>query len=153
LAANHSSAEVAFTLVYIREAHANDEWPSPSSRHQPQEKVIDIPSHNSIKERIDVARRMKEEMEVDANVEVLVDNMDDEFNKEFAAWPIRYFIAKDGKLLHKSDNSVENDLFDVVSIQNFFRGLGFTRVYVPKSWLSPQRRNPTPGSNPILLCS
>ena len=94
--------------------------------------MIDIPSHNNIEERIDVARRMKEEMEIDSNVEVLVDNMDDEFNKEFAAWPIRYFIAKDGKLLHKSDNSVENDLFDVVSIQNFFRGLGFTRVYVPK---------------------
>jgi len=94
--------------------------------------VIDIPSHNTIEERIAVAKKLKEEMEIDSNVEVLVDNMENEFNKEFAAWPIRYFIAKDGKLLHKSDNSIENDLFDQDSIQNFFRGLGFVRVNVTK---------------------
>ena len=74
-------------------------------------------------DRIALTWRMTGEMGIDSKVEVLVDNMEDEFNKEFAAWPIRYFIAKDGKLLHKSDNSVENDLFDVVSIQNFFRFL------------------------------
>jgi len=140
LASNYSSAEVAFTLVYIREAHANDEWPSPSSRDQPQGKVIDIPSHNNIEERIEVASRMKEEMEIDSNIEVLVDNMEDEFNKEFAAWPIRYFIAKDGKLLHKSDNSIENDVFDQDSIQNFFRGLGFVRVHVPKLVQPPEEK-------------
>ena len=32
---------------------------------------------------------MKEEMEIDSKVEVLVDGMEDAFNKEFAAWPIR----------------------------------------------------------------
>jgi len=94
--------------------------------------VIDIPSHNTIEERIAVAEKMKEEMGIDSSVEVLVDNMEDEFNKEFAAWPIRYFIAKDGKLLHKSDNSIDNDLFDQDSIQNFFSGLGFVRVHIPK---------------------
>ena len=94
--------------------------------------MIDIPSHNTIEERIAVAKKMKEEMGIDSNVEVLVDNMEDEFNKEFAAWPIRYFIAKDGKLLHKSNNSIENDLFDQDSIQNFFKGHGFVRVHLPK---------------------
>ena len=83
---------------------------------------------------------MKEEMEIDSNIEVLVDNMEDEFNKEFAAWPIRYFIAKDGKLLHKSDNSIENDVFDQDSIQNFFRGLGFVRVHVPKLVQPPEEK-------------
>ena len=116
--------------------------------------VIDIPSHNNIEERIEVARKMKEEMEIDSNIEVLVDNMEDEFNKEFAAWPIRYFIAKDGKLLHKSDNSIENDIFDRNSIQNFFRGLGFVpeRIQVPKArlwpwpklWLWPYDYDPQP---------
>ena len=42
--------------------------------------MIDIPSHNNIEERIEVARKMKEEMEIDSNIEVLVDNMEDEFN-------------------------------------------------------------------------
>ena len=94
--------------------------------------MIDIPSHNTIEERIAVAEKMREEMGIDSNVEVLVDNMEDEFNKEFAAWPIRYFIAKDGKLLHKSNNSIENDLFDQDSIQNFFRSYGFVPVHVPR---------------------
>ena len=78
--------------------------------------MIDIPSHNGIEERIDVARRMKEEMEIDSKVEVLVDDMDDAFNKEFAAWPIRYFIAKEGRLLYKSENSIKDSRFDQVSL-------------------------------------
>ena len=63
LASNYSSEEVVFTFVYIRsehyhlniiifrngfglktsctrEAHASDEWPSPSSRDQPEGKVL-----------------------------------------------------------------------------------------------------------------
>ena len=74
--------------------------------------MIDIPSHSSLEDRIEVARRMKEEMEIDSRVEVLVDGIEDSFNKEFAAWPIRYFIAKEGRLLHKTENSTDNDLFD-----------------------------------------
>jgi len=85
--------------------------------------VIDIPSHSSIEDRIDLARRMKEEMEIDSKVEMLVDNMEDHFNKDFAAWPIRYFIAKEGQLLHKSENRIDNALFDQDTIQNFFEGL------------------------------
>jgi len=152
LAASYSSEEVVFTFIYIREAHANDEWPNPSSSNQPEGKVIDIPSHSSLEERIEVARRMKEEMGFDSNVEVLVDGMEDTFNKEFAAWPIRYFIAKEGRLLHKTENSIDNDLFDEVSLQNFFRGFGFVRAHVPKViepsreecyvWVNPNYRGP-----------
>jgi len=94
--------------------------------------VIDIPSHSSLEDRIELASRMKEEMEIDLKVEVLVDNMEDAFNKEFAAWPIRYFIAKEGRLVHKTENSIDNDLFDQESIQNFFRGFGFVRAHIPK---------------------
>ena len=94
--------------------------------------MIDIPSHSSLEDRIKVARRMKEEMEIDSRVEVLVDSMEDAFNKEFAAWPIRYFIAKEGRLLHKTENSINNDLFDQLSLQNFFRGFGFVHAPVPK---------------------
>jgi len=171
LAASYTSEEVVFTFVYIREAHANDEWPSPSSRDQPEGKVIDIPSHSSLEGRIDVARRMKDEMKINSKVEVLVDNMEDTFNKEFAAWPIRYFIAKEGRLLHKTENSIDNDLFDEVSIQNFFRGFGFVRVHIPKViehsteegyvWMNPNYRPPErkvkrkmahPSSIGLLLC-
>ena len=48
------------------------------------------------------------------------------------AFPIRYFIAKEGRLVHKTENSIDNDLFDEVSLQNFFRGFGFVRAHVPK---------------------
>ena len=76
---------------------------------------------------------MKEEMEIDSRVEVLVDGIEDSFNKEFAAWPIRYFITKEGRLLHKTENSTDNDLFDQDSLQNFFRGFGFVPAHIPKS--------------------
>ena len=114
---------------------------------------------------------MKEEMEIDSRVEVLVDGIEDSFNKEFAAWPIRYFIAKEGRLLHKTENSIDNDLFDQDSLQNFFRGFGFVRAHVPNViepfkeegyvWLNPnyeggERRVRTkmahPSSIGLLLC-
>ena len=100
-----------------------------------------------------------------------MDGMEDAFNKEFAAWPIRYFIAKEGRLLHKTENSINNDLFDEVSLQNFFRGFGFVRVHVPKViepsgeecyvWENPHYRDPRraprtkmahPSSIGLLLC-
>jgi len=65
---------------------------------------------------MEVAGRMKEEMEIDSKVEVFMDDMDDAFNKEFAAWPIRYFIAKEGRLLYKSENSIKDSRFDQVSL-------------------------------------
>jgi hypothetical protein len=104
---------------------------SESLRRKNYVQVIEIPSHSSLEDRIKVARRLKEEMEIDSKVEVLVDGMEDAFNKEFAAWPIRYFIAKEGRLLHKTENSINNSLFDQVSIQNFFRGFGFVRPFQP----------------------
>ena len=62
-------------------------------------------------------------MEINPWVEILVDNMDDAFNKEFSAWPIRYFIAKEGRLLHKTENSIANRIFDQDTMQNFFKRL------------------------------
>ena len=47
--------------------------------------MIDIPRHSSLEDRIKVAWKMKEEMAIDSRVEVLVDGMEDAFNKEFAA--------------------------------------------------------------------
>jgi len=131
--------------------------------------VIDIPSHSSLEDRIKVASKMKEEMEINSKVEVLVDGMEDAFNKEFAAWPIRYFIAKEGRLLHKTENSINNDLFDELSLQNFFRGFGFVSAHVPKVaersgeecyiWVNPHYRGPRmvrkmahPSSVGLLLC-
>ena len=105
--------------------------------------MIDIPSHSSLEDRIELASRMKEEMEMDLKVEVLVDNMEDAFNKEFAAWPIRYFIAKEGRLLHKTENSIDKDLFDQESIQNFFRGFGFVRAHIPRVVEMSQERSYT----------
>ena len=89
--------------------------------------MIDLPSHSSLEDRLEAARRMKEEMGINSWVEILVDNMEDAFNKEFSAWPIRYFIAKEGRLLHKTENSIANSLFDQDTIQNFFKRLRLGR--------------------------
>jgi len=71
---------------------------------------------------------------------------------QIQAAAIRYFVAKEGRLLHKTENSIDNDLFDEVSLQNFFRGFGFVRAHVPKViepsreecyvWVNPNYRGP-----------
>jgi len=101
-----------------------DEWPSPSSRGTVGGEVINIPQHTALEERIAVASKMKEDMEIGCRV--VVDGMEDHFNKELAAWPIRYYIIKDQKILHQTGNGL-GPYFDEMSLQNFFKGFGFVK--------------------------
>ena len=42
--------------------------------------------------------------------------------------------------MHKTENSIDNDLFDQESIQNFFRGFGFVRAHIPRMVEMSQER-------------
>jgi len=86
----YSSSSLKFKLVYIQEAHATDTWPMPSSRYQPQGKVVNLTAHTCLEERIEAARKLVEEMEVKG--EVLIDTMEDTFNKEYNAWPTMFYV-------------------------------------------------------------
>uniref|UniRef100_A0A6B2LUR9 Iodothyronine deiodinase n=1 Tax=Arcella intermedia TaxID=1963864 RepID=A0A6B2LUR9_9EUKA len=75
-------------MVYIAEAHASDIWPLG--------KQVCITNHKSIEERRSAAKRMVEEFGFE--IPILLDTMSDEFDKQYAVWPERYYCVKDGKM-------------------------------------------------------
>jgi len=85
--------------VYITEAHASDEWPvgpSISFCRQPQ----------SLKERCELAQKFVNTRLY--RVPMLVDTIENDFQKAFAAWPFRFFIVKGDKIVHKAEPSTSS---------------------------------------------
>ena len=80
--------DVVFLAVYIREAHASDEWPLGTMCSRPQ--------HKSIEDRLAAAREFQEKFKFE--VPLVVDSMSDQFESVFAVWPERYFCVKNGVL-------------------------------------------------------
>jgi len=81
--------KVNFLLVYISEAHANDEWPL--GKH------IDIPAHKTISDRQQAAKML---LDRGCKIPILLDSMNNAFDYAFAVWPERYYIVKSGKMEH-----------------------------------------------------
>jgi len=74
---------VVFLAVYIREAHARDEWPL-----GPTLSCVDQPKE--IAQRAANARSYCTKFSFD-NIPMLVDSLSDSFEKQFAAWPFRFY--------------------------------------------------------------
>jgi len=81
---------IDFLCVYIAEAHANDKWPL--GRH------VDIPSHKSFEDRVDSSDILINKYQF--KIPVMYDTMTDEFDKNYAVWPERYYIIRDNKLVY-----------------------------------------------------
>jgi hypothetical protein len=83
-------------VVYIREAH-------PTDGRQVQANVQDgilIEDPKSLEEREKVAREFAEQFRV--SLPILVDTLDDQAEKAFAAWPDRiYVVDPEGKIAYK----------------------------------------------------
>jgi hypothetical protein len=83
--------KVHIYIVYIREAHPN----------QPKNR-FDIPQPKEWQERRKVAKDFARALKL--SVPVLVDTMDDDVGKAYAAWPDRlYVIDRDGKVAQQGD--------------------------------------------------
>lgn len=87
--AAQTSTWVRWLVVYIEEAHASDEWPVgslTSITRQPQ----------SIQERCSLAGLVQRELlgatTGPNRVEVVVDSMQNCFQRELASWPIRMYV-------------------------------------------------------------
>jgi len=87
--------QVVFGNVYILEAHARDEWPVGkriSFCDQPKDQMT----------RCDLAMEFVKSQD-NGGVKMMVDTMENGFEKVFAAWPFRFFgvvgrSSKDGDL-------------------------------------------------------
>lgn len=79
-----------FLLVYIAEAHATDVWPL--GRH------VELASHKTLDDRINAANLLISKY--NCNIPILLDNMNDEFDDNYAVWPERYYIIQNGVMKH-----------------------------------------------------
>ncbi len=90
LAERYTPMGFDFVVVYILEAHAEDEWPISSAKYHPDRQVVNVKQHKSMKERIAAAREFDDVYYISENSRVLIDSMDNAFNQQFAAWPFRF---------------------------------------------------------------
>ena len=90
--------EVAFFMVYIKEAHPTD---GRQSQANVREQIL-IKQPKSLEERKEVAEKMCSILKI--KLPPLVDTIDDKTNKAYAASPDRlYLVGVDGKVVYKGD--------------------------------------------------
>jgi len=100
------SSFIDFLAVYITEAHAKDEWPAGKRSSCTQ------PTTNQ--ERTDLAKALFDSRKL--SIPMLVDPIENGFEKAFAAWPIRFYIVHGGKVLFKSQpDGIGYNLRDVLN--------------------------------------
>jgi len=107
-------SNVVIVAVYITEAHASDEWPVGSSIsfcRQPQ----------SLEERCSLAQKFVNTRLY--RVPMLVDTIENDFQKAFAAWPFRFFIVKDNKIVYKAEPSVTSLCYEARDLSKLISSL------------------------------
>ena len=84
---------VAFFIVYIKEAHPEDGWVLTYNRRS----GIALSDPESAAERTEVAQSCALRMRT--SIPVLIDGMDNEVARQYGGWPDRlYLIGKDGRI-------------------------------------------------------
>lgn len=83
---------VNFVAVYIVEAHAIDEWPVGDP--------LKITQPISTLERCGLARSFIKSYNL--QIPMLVDNIDNGFSTNWAAWPVRFYVVHEKKLVFKA---------------------------------------------------
>jgi hypothetical protein len=85
-----------FLLVYVREAHAADEWVMPDN----QESGLHFDQPTSHSARIDAAECCVEELALE--MPTVVDGLDDAVSRKYGGWPDRlYVIGPDGRIAYQ----------------------------------------------------
>jgi hypothetical protein len=85
-----------FVIVYIKEAHPDDEWQMEAN----EESGVVYIQPTTAEERAELARAFVDEMEVET--ETLLDDIDNTAMVCYAAWPERlYVIGTDGRIIYK----------------------------------------------------
>ncbi len=85
--------EVAFLIVYIREAHPEDGWVLSANR----EEEIALADPTSLDERAAAAEACV--LRLRTRIPVLLDDVDDEVALAYGGWPDRlYLIGRDGRV-------------------------------------------------------
>lgn len=87
---------VDFLCIYILEAHAKDEWPISSSRYNPTGKPVSYFQPTTNEERISIAQDFVSAYNF--RLPVVIDCIENEFERQYSSWPIRFFIFQNKKI-------------------------------------------------------
>jgi len=90
---------VRWVIVYISEAHAQDEWPIRSGRYNQSNGPVCLTQPKATEERAALAREFGSRFGAGAigagGARLLVDPLPGEpFEGRYAAWPIRYYVMR-----------------------------------------------------------
>ena len=89
--------QVAFYVVYIREAHASDAWQMDSNL---RDKVI-FPTPRNIEEKAEIGQLCVVKLGIE--FPALLDGIDNATDIAYTGWPDRlYVIDREGRIAHKS---------------------------------------------------
>jgi len=88
-------SKVDFLCVYIAEAHGQDEWPISSCRFN-NGKVVKYNQPKTIEERLAIAADFVAAFQFE--LPLVVDEISNPFEKEYAPWPIRFFVLQNKKI-------------------------------------------------------
>jgi hypothetical protein len=89
---------IEFFMVYIREAHPTNGWQTAANLRA----GVLFEQPTTFEDRAAIASQMCSTLKI--HLPPLVDNLDDEVNAAYEAWPDRlYLVGIDGKIAFKSD--------------------------------------------------
>jgi len=101
-----------FLVVYITEAHAKDEWPVGKT-------ISFCDQPKTLSERCELARKYSYDNNM--TIPVVVDTMDNAFESVFAAWPVRFYVIKNGELVFKAQPNKEQYAYDPTELSKWLR--------------------------------
>ena len=132
LTSNADYKAIDFTIVYIMEAHAE---------------IVRINQHKTNEDRLNAARTFAKTFSFGEQDRILVDDMDNSFNEQFAAWPFRYYVldGKEIKLIGMPEASGNGDTFSEKPL------LEYLERFVPVSFKPKMRHNISRGSTARML--
>ena len=111
--------QAEFLLVYVKEAHPEDEWASAANSRQ----GVLFNQPTTIEERLNVAQAFVQKMGVEADI--LVDDIDNTADELYAAWPERiYVIDAGGMIVYKG--GIGPYFFDPDEVREFLEMVYFT---------------------------
>ena len=86
--------KVRWLTVYIAEAHASDEWTLRDDFNAELDGKWDVPVARTMDQRLHTAREWVDWL--NPSMEYVVDKMDDNARRTYAAWPERLVVIENG---------------------------------------------------------
>lgn len=91
-------------LIYIAEAHARDQWPVGKT-------ISCVNQPKTLNERLDNARQLQKDFQCE--IPMLVDSMDNTFHTTYGAWPFRFYVIHENKLVFKAEPHKETFTYNM----------------------------------------